>query len=304
MQENPFDKACRYLAKLDPVAVLGFLLGLGDADFEFIRWLDTRRIAFPGEPDRICDTVAHVEDLTANRFPWAVVIEFMHEPDALMFGRLLGYLSQVWLEEKPSTERGDRFALGGVIVNLRGKGDASRLYSWPKAKLNTTLLVQECNLSTLIAADILEQIAQGKLGRVILPWIPAGCRSGCEWAIIERWKEIALTEPISGRRADYGGLVLVFADAAGCWDAWKLALKEWNMVESRQVKEWQEQARREERVATLLDVLQDKFGSIPADLPPHLQTIEDSNLLRQLILKAMHASNLEEFRRQIPNGVK
>jgi len=33
-----------------------------------------------------------------------------------MFGRLLGYLSQVWLEEKPSPERGDRFALGGLIA--------------------------------------------------------------------------------------------------------------------------------------------------------------------------------------------
>jgi hypothetical protein len=303
MQDNPYDKACRYLAKLDPVAVLAFLLGLDDADFEFIRWLDTRRIAFPGQPDKTCDTVAHVDDLAANRFPWAVVIEFMLDPEALMFGRLLSYLGQVWLEEKPSTERGDRFALGGVIVNLRGKGEASRNYSWPKATLNTSLLLKECNLSTCSAAETMEQIAQRKQGRVILPWIPL-MHGGGESGIIERWKEIASAEPNSQRRADYGGLVLVFADAANCWEAWKLALKEWNMIESRQVKEWQEQALRKGRIDDVLGILREKFGNLPADLPSHLETIDDANVVRQLLFKAATVASLDDFKRMLPNGSK
>src|SRR5437660_185899 len=39
------------------------------------------------------------------------------------------------------------------------------------------------------------------------------------------------------RRADYGGLALVFAEAAGRLPAWKEAVKEWNRVESQQVLE-------------------------------------------------------------------
>src|SRR5262249_16779098 len=97
----------------------------------FRRWLDTRLLRFPGEPDRTCDTVAHLEDLEANQLPWAVVVEFQIEPLTLMFGRLLGYFGPLWMELKPSDERGDRFHLGAIVVNLTGTGNASRTMAWP-----------------------------------------------------------------------------------------------------------------------------------------------------------------------------
>jgi hypothetical protein len=70
------------------------------------------------------------------------------------------------------------------------------------------------------------------------------------------------------------------------------------MVESKVVKQWQDQA----RVEALIDVLQDRFGNLPTEIPLHLQKIEDANVLRQLLLKAVHASDLDEFRRMMPNG--
>jgi hypothetical protein len=99
MPINPFDQACRYLARLDPVALLSWLLNLPPSAFQ--GWLDTRTIPFPGEPDRTCDTVAFLLDLTRGGIPWAVVIEFQIDPDHLMFGRLLIYMGQVWIERKP-----------------------------------------------------------------------------------------------------------------------------------------------------------------------------------------------------------
>jgi hypothetical protein len=96
----------------------------------------------------------------------------------------------LWMEEKPTNERGDRFELGAVIVNLRGKGDTSRRHIWPKAGMETHLQVREVNISTLSAADTLEQVAQGSQPRVVLPWIPL-MHGGHESSIIERWKEIA-----------------------------------------------------------------------------------------------------------------
>ncbi len=311
MTENPFDKACRYLLKLEPVAMLAWLLNVAASVFQFIRWIDARRLPFPGTPDRICDTVAHIERLDDNHRPWALIAEFNIEPDPLMFGRMLAYLGLLWMEEKPSKERGDRFHLGAIQVNLTGMGDCSRSFDWPDAGLRTDLRVREINLSTLVAANVLQAIADQTAPRTVLPWIPL-MQGGSDSGIIERWKELASAEPNAQRRADFGGLVLVFAEAANCWDVWKLALKEWNMIESKQVKEWQDQARkegrqegrREGRLETLLEFLQDKFGNLPADLPAHLQSIDDGNVLRQLLLKAVHAGSLEDFQRQIPNGSK
>ena len=100
MQDNPYDKACRYLTKLDPILMFAFFLSLIKEDLQFVRWLDTRRLPFPGQADRTCDTVAHLEQTDANHLPWAIILEFMIDPDLLMFGRVLSYLGLVWMEEK------------------------------------------------------------------------------------------------------------------------------------------------------------------------------------------------------------
>src|SRR5205823_10681522 len=135
-------------------------------------WLDTRLIPFPGESDRFCDTVAHIEDVKRGQIPWAIVLEFQGEPDPLMFGRLFAYGGQVWLEKKPSEERGDRFQIGAVVVNLTGSGDAARTMDWPAAGLLTALRPREVNLSRLDAKDVLDGIAAGGVPRVVLALIP------------------------------------------------------------------------------------------------------------------------------------
>lgn len=307
MIENPFDKACRCLLKQDPLAMLTWLLGLASGLFTFLRWIDARRLPFPGQPDRICDTVAHLERLDDNHRPWAVVVEFNILPESMMFGRMLAYLGLLWMEEKPSAERGDRFHLGAVQVNLTGKGACSRQYDWPDAGLQTNLQVRERNLSTLDAGEILQSIADGQAPRSVLPWIPL-MQNGGESGIIERWKEIALAEPNSQYRAEFGPLALVFAEAADCWGAWKTALKEWNMIESKQVKEWQDQARtegkKEGQVELLLGFLKDKFGNLPPELPSHLKAIADPNVVGQLLFNAARVGSLDDFQRLIPNGSK
>jgi hypothetical protein len=51
-------------------------------------------------------------------------------------------------------------------------------------------------------------------------------------------------------------------------------------------------------------VLNDKFGALPEEVPSHLKAIEDSGVFRQLLLEAVRAGSLDDFRRQIPNGAK
>ena len=90
MPTNDFDKASRYAAKLDPEAFLGWLVPGWQEAVDFGGWLETRTIPFPGEADRICDTVAKLVRRTDQDEVWAIPIEFQTKPDTDMFGRLGG----------------------------------------------------------------------------------------------------------------------------------------------------------------------------------------------------------------------
>lgn len=295
MSPNPFDQASRYLAKLDPPGLLGWLLPLPADQLRFRGWLDARRISFPGEPDRICDTVAVLEDVARGGVPWALPVEFQTEPDPLMFGRLLGYLGSLWVELKPSTERGDRFHVGAVVVNLTGRGSTAQVMEWPEAGLLTRLGVVERNLAGEDAQAVLAAVGTGQAGGVVLPLIPL-LQGGGEAVIMTEWVRLALAEPDARRRADFAGLALVFAEAAGCHAAWKQTLKEWNMIQSQQVLEWQAEARIEELTTALLDVLKEKFAGVPPEVASAIRATTDLRRLKGWLVLAAKAPSLEQFR--------
>ena len=87
MTPNPFDQACRYLLRLWAAPLLAWLLRLTPAQLDFVDWLDTRQVVWPGHPDQACDTVAHLRDPDRGGLPVAAVVEFQIAPDELMFGR-------------------------------------------------------------------------------------------------------------------------------------------------------------------------------------------------------------------------
>jgi hypothetical protein len=283
---NPFDKAARYAARgLDPVGFLAWALGVGAV---FRGWLETRRLTFPGQPDRTCDTVAHMED-DQDR-PWAVPVEFQLTPDPDMFGRLLGYLGLAWLDLRPDPERGSRFWIGAVVINLTGRGHTSQNLQWPAAGLQTNLQVRELDLASIRAADTLEAIAAGRTSAAVLPWIPL-MTGGDDAGIIERWKELAATEPNSRRRADYGALALVFAEAADRQTVWRQALEGWNMIESKQVLEWQNETSRKH----LRELLKERFGTIPQSVQQRIDATTDPDRLSAAVLQVLRINNPDEL---------
>ena len=120
--------------------------------------------------------------------------------------------------------------------------------------------------------------------------------------IIEQWKALAMRGPDARRRSDYGGLGLVFAEAAKRLPIWKAHLKEWNMIESQQVLEWmaQGEARGEARGETnlLLRLLEKRHGSIPVDLVKVIRQTQDLSVLRAWFDLALDAPSLSDFRKQ------
>lgn len=298
MPPNRFDQACRYAAKLDAVGLLCWLLGEDAAELRFRTWLDTRTLPFPGDPERTCDTVAWLADADPA-IEWAVPIEFSLEPNGEFFGRLLVYLGQLWLEIRPTEAGKERFSVGAVVVNLTGYGHTSTTMTLRRTGMRTSLEVVERNLCDKDATALLDAIAGGA-SRCLLPWIPL-MHGGDETGIIQRWIELASQETDSRRRGDYGGLALVFAEAAKRLPVWKEALKEWNVIESQQVLEWMAmgEAKGEARgeINSLLEVLATRFPpGAPAQLEAAIRASNDREQLRTWLVSAVKADSLNAFR--------
>ena len=147
---------------MEPDVFIGWLLHLLPDSFRFRAWIDARRLSFPGQPDRTCDSVAFLENLEAGGEPWGVPIEFQIEPDPDMFGRVLGYLSGLYLELRPSDNPRERFRVGAVVVNLRGKGNSSRDMKWPAAGLETCLGIPELNVANWMRGQRSTPSARGR----------------------------------------------------------------------------------------------------------------------------------------------
>ena len=123
---------------------------------------------------------------------------------------------------------------------------------------------------------------------------------GAESSIMEVWKRLASAEPYSRWRSDYAALALVFADLADCRQQWHQALEGWNMRESQQVLEWQEEARTEARVETqravLLRLLQLRFKTpVPGDLAAAVEALHDLDELSRWFDVAATAASLDAF---------
>jgi hypothetical protein len=226
MMENPFDKGARYLAKRNPPRFFQWLiLGL-EGVLTFQDWVDTRTVPFPGEPDRTCDTVGGLVPVSGESPWWAIVVEFAARSEVGMLDRLLEYLVRLWRQPHPAAEGQERRQVAAAVVNLTGQAQPHTLDmplpGGTEAKLHFQIVQR--TLRDEDAAATLQGIAAGAVTPWILPWIPL-MRGGADPGIIETWKQLASAEPDDRARADYGGLVLIFAELGGCWPIWKQALE-------------------------------------------------------------------------------
>jgi hypothetical protein len=263
-------------------------------DLQFRSWLDTRGVPFPGDPDRTRDTVGRLDDMAQHGVPWIVAVEFQSRPDPDMFGRLLNYLSGLWLETRPDVERGSRFELGSVVVNLTGQGTASRRMEWSKGDTTLKFRPVERNLEHESADELLDGVESGRWSRCVLMWAPlmAGADNP---ALIERWKRLAELEPDSRRRADFAGLARVFAERAGRSDLWHENLRGWDVEESTVVNEWMAQWEAKGARNTVLRQGRKRFGPAPVAIEAAIRTITDPGRLEQIADRVLDATSWEDL---------
>jgi hypothetical protein len=82
--------------------------------------------------------------------------------------------------------------------------------------------------------------------RCDLAFVPL-MHDGAEPAIVAEWKRVGLMAP-EWLRPNLAVGAAVFAELTDCRELWKTELKEWNMLRSKQVDEWQAEARDEGQI--------------------------------------------------------
>ncbi len=298
---NDFDQAARFAAKLRPPQFLRWLMPKLDPRLVFRDWLDTRRLPYPGERDRTCDTVADFEDTTAPGRHWAVVVEFESEPDPLGLARLFNYLGQLYLELESDPEKRGKYAVGGALLNLTGaeESDTLEMRLPGREEYGEWLRVVLRTLRTVDGAATLAGIAAGEIDRCLLPWI-ALMHGAADPGIIKEWRRLADMEEDSRLRRQFGGLAQVFAELARCAPEWKQGLEGWNVGESQVVNEWRAEGDARGSLRTRrADVLRALEIRMKAPPPPEVvKTVESIDSLDELsrwLDAAIAATSLDEF---------
>lgn len=293
-----FDRASHYALKSNPAAFFTWLMPRFVDQFVFLGWLDTTTIAFPGEPDRICDTVAEFAPRSEEGPRCLLDVEFQSQPHLDMLERGGEYAYRLRREARYGVGQAGKYRVVTVLLNLTGPPQPLEL-DMRQTELDGAgawLRVVQVTFAEEEAAKILTRIASGELSRGVLPWIPL-MRDGGDPAIIGEWRRLALEEPSGQRRSDYGGLALVFAGLAGRRQMWEQALKGRNMLQSEVVLEWQREAEIERSHKLILRLLELRHRqAVPADLEATVTASNDLEELSRWFDLAVTTDTLEAFR--------
>jgi hypothetical protein len=298
---NDYDKAGRYLAKRQPAGTFAWLLPGHDQLLAFEDWVATRRLPFPGEPDRTCDTVARFRNLADPGRPWFLILEFQSHPEHWMLLRLLRYQSDLLWEFRPRGRRGQLPYVGGILLNQTGRSRRRRfdMVLATNPGVSDRFSVEVRNLAGESATQTLQAIAAERLPRCVLPWLPL-MHGGAESSIIREWLSVAEAETDESLRADYAALAVVFAGLTGSRPTWERAVEEWTMrrdyKRSEVVEGWRMEGEIRRGRADLLEVLQLRFEAVPEGIAAAVAEMTDLARLARWLRHAVKAKSLEAFR--------
>ena len=289
-----FDQASRSAIKSAPPAFFRWLAPAFVERFAFRDFVDTQTIAFPGEPDRTCDTVAEFVPVAGDGPHRLLDVEPQSEPDSEMLDRCGEYAFRLRRELRYGAGRQHKYNVVNVVVNLTGPEQAHDL-DMREADLGDAgphLRVFQVTMREIDAAATLAAIAADLRLFAVLPWVPL-MRRGDETDIIEEWKRLVMLEADQKRRAYIATLALVFAELPNRSAAWKSALEGWNVKMSQQVLEWKGEQVRED----LLRLFAWRFHApLPEDLEKQLNELTLPDQLTPWLRAVVTTDSPEAFR--------
>ncbi len=286
---NDFDKTSRYLMSLMAREFIAWCFACSPDLLVVHRLINTRSLA-PDQPERIFDLVAEVTWVDTDGEYWAIDSESQTSPDFPMKYRMSHYLLDIQETIRPSTDRMTDYEVGGIIVNLTGKGKSYR----PSVKEigNRKMLfgVQpiQINLCECDAAETLQKVTAGVWPITLLGWIPL-MAGGNESGIIEQW--VAAVSPHTNQkmRSDLAYMVKLFSNLTNTKPLWDKALKGWHHMKSELVEELNREARIEIRQGDLIAIAVDKFG-FSQRIEEEISAITNVDRLQRM-LRSIHRTN-------------
>jgi hypothetical protein len=292
-----FDQASRFTIKGGPPGFFRWLAARFAERFAFRDWVDARTVAFPGEPDRTCDTVAEFVPADGVGPRRLLGVEPQTEPDSEMLDRCGEYAFRLRRELRYGDARQHKYHVISVVLNFTGP-EQPREFDTRDPDLDGAgihLRVFQVTMREQDAGETLARIAADPTLRAVLPFVPL-MRRGDEAGIIEEWKRLAQAEPDQRRRSDYAGLALVFAELTNRRPLWAQALEGWNVKTSQQVLEWQADRQR----IDLLRLMGLRFRvPVPDDLVHRINQLTLPDQLAPWFDAVVTTDSLDAFREAV-----
>jgi hypothetical protein len=291
------DQAARYLVKRNPPAFFGWAAPCLLSRWQFHGFVDTSTVAFPGEPNRVCDTVAEFVRTGERHRRLLLDVESQSEPHPDMLERLGEYAYRLRRERRFGRKGRSKYGVLSVLLNLTGRGQPRELDMTVEevGGAGAKLIVVVRTLREEDAAETLAQTARGELSRPVLPWVALMHGAG-QSSIIREWKRLAEQEPDTRWRSELAGLALVFAELAGRKSIWHEELRGWDVKELQVILDWQAEAIQD----SLLRLLRKRFAaSLPSDLETAIRATYDHEQLNTWIEAAGTVLSLPAFRTAI-----
>jgi hypothetical protein len=170
-----FDQTARAASKQDGSAFFTWLLRRYQLSHPLVfeRWDDTRRLPLPGGPDRTDDLVAVLRRTDQSDQAIFLIVEIESEPERHLFQRLGIYGLMLSRELSPAPRAANVPGVGCVLINLTGQREEEGLeLAVPGTPLLLAVKPLVVNVCREDARQTLTDIAEGRLGLSILPWLP------------------------------------------------------------------------------------------------------------------------------------
>jgi hypothetical protein len=236
---------------LDPHKFMPWLLpGFGSV-FGFDSWRMPKTTPSPGESEREPDHLAVLNLLHQSAPQWLLLIEWQTILDALMFGRMLEELGQLWRTHRPTQGNPkDRFQVMGAVINLTGTESsmpASNSFVMPLTlnrrdgstfQPSCILQIREVHLALESASETMERIKRGEISEVLLGLIPL-MQGGGDDTILACWREmvVKLRQPLWRNDICTAAMILAeLTEFSAKWD--DLITGDAQMTESIHLNRW------------------------------------------------------------------
>ena len=158
------------------------------------------------------------------------MIEFLSEPSGNALERLADYCLVFRRRLPYQTAPLVKYDVIGVLVNLTGSTESGEWSMCPEDAdgLGLRLKVGLHNLAQQSGPQTLPGVAAGLLPLALLAWVSLMAEANTP-EVVREWRRLVEALVAEHQRADYGGVVLVFAGLAGCLAVWKTGLEGWNV---------------------------------------------------------------------------